>query len=339
MNDTKTNRQWILASRPRGMPTHDNFKLVENAVPEPAEGQALVQTLYLSVDPYMRGRMRNVRSYVPPLAVGEVIEGGVVGRVVASRSCALKVGDFVNARLGWQDYAVAEASSLRKLPPDPALLSAALGVLGVTGMTAYFALLDIGRPKPGETVVVSGAAGAVGSLVGQIAKINGCRAVGIAGSDEKVRLLRDEFGFDAGINYKTAGNMRKALREVCPDGINIYFDNVGGEISDAAISLIAMKARIIICGQITLYNHEEAQTGPRNLQYLLVNRARMEGFLVHDYLDRYPEGIAQMSAWLKEGKIRHRETIIDGLENAPTAFLGLFHGKNIGKQLVRVAHL
>jgi NADPH-dependent curcumin reductase CurA len=330
------NRQWILASRPAGLPTDENFKFIESPLPEIKAGQVLVKTLFLSVDPYMRGRMRNVRSYVPPLSVGDVIEGGVVGQVVASQSHELNVGDFVNARLGWQDYAAADAALLRKLPSDPAMLSAALGVLGMPGMTAYFALLDIGRPKEGETVVVSSAAGAVGSLVGQIAKLKGCRVVGITGSDEKVKILRDEFGFDAAINYKTAGNIRKALREACPGGIDVYFDNVGGEISDAAITLINLKARIIICGQITLYNQEAAQSGPRNLSYLLVNRARMEGFLVHDYEPRFPEGLKEMSLWLKEGKIKYRETIVDGLENAPTAFLGLFRGDNVGKQLVRV---
>jgi NADPH-dependent curcumin reductase CurA len=330
------NRQWILVSRPKGMPTDDNFKFVESAVSDLRDGQVLVRTHFLSVDPYMRGRMRNVRSYVPPFELGSVIEGGVAGEVVDSRSHELAVGDYVNGRLGWQDYAVSEPAQLRKLPKDPSMLSLSLGVLGMTGMTAYFALLDVAKPLAGNTVVVSGAAGAVGSLVGQIAKLKGCRAVGIAGSDEKVRTLTAKFGFDAAINYKTAGNLRKALREACPGGIDVYFDNVGGEISDAAISLINFKARIVICGQITLYNHEEVQMGPRNLAYLLVNRARMEGFLVHDYQDRAMEAIDQLSLWLREGKITHSEHIVEGLENAPRAFLGLFSGENIGKQLVRV---
>ncbi len=336
MASKEINRQWVLASRPQGMPVDDNFKFVEGPIPEPGPGQALVRTIFLSVDPYMRGRMRNVRSYVPPLQVGEVIEGGVVARVVKSNSPEFSVGDFVNARLGWQDYAVANASDLRKLPKDPALLSAALGVLGMTGMTAYFALLDIGQPTPGQTVLISGAAGAVGSIAGQIAKIKGCRAVGVAGSDEKINLLKNEFGFDAAINYKTAGNIRKALKDVCPDGVDVYFDNVGGEISDAAVTLMNMNARVIVCGQIALANKETLETGPRNWLYFLVKRARLQGFLVHDYADRFPEGLAQMAQWLKQGKIKHRETIIDGLENAPRAFIGLFNGANVGKQLVRL---
>lgn len=333
----KVNRQWVLASRPAGLPSQENFRLVESPFPIPRENQVLVRTLYLSVDPYMRPRMRNVRSYVPPFEIGDVLEGGVAGEVVDSRHAGFKKGDYVVGRMGWQDCAAVDGKLLRKLPSDKALVSASLGVLGMTGLTAYFALLDVGQLKAGETVVVSGAAGAVGSIVGQIAKIKGAKAVGITGSDEKVRFLVKDCGFDAAINYKTVPNLRKALKEACPQGIDIYFDNVGGPISDAAITLINLKARIVICGQISLYNLDSPAQGPRNLAYLLVNRARMEGFLVHDYANRYEEGLEELGGWLRDKKLIHRETLVEGLENAPQAFLGLFDGKNIGKQLVKVS--
>jgi len=321
------------------MPTAENFRWVEETVSPLSGGRILVQTIYLSVDPYIRGRMRNVRSYAPPLELDQVIEGGVVGRVVESKHPDFRPGDFVTGRLGWQDYAICDTASLRKLPNNPALLPAALGVLGMPGLTAYFALLEVGKPRSTETVVVSGAAGAVGMIVGQIAKLKGCRAVGIAGSDEKVRYLTEELGLDAGINYRKTENLRRALKDACPNGIDIYFDNVGGPISDAAITLIRLHARIIICGQISLYNLEKPEMGPRNAAYLLVNRARMEGFLVHDYVGRSQEGIEQLTSWVKSGQIKHRETIVVGLEKAPEAFLGLFRGENIGKQVVQVADL
>lgn len=336
---SRLNRQWTLESRPTGLPTLENFRLKDSPVPEPSEGEVLIQSLMLSVDPYVRGRLRPVRSYVRPLDIGEVIDGGVVGRVIESRSATLAKGDFVLGRLGWQDYAVSDGVNLRKLEPDPKYLSAALGVLGMTGLTAFFGLLDIGQPKPGETVLVSGAAGAVGATVGQIAKIKGCRVIGVAGSDKKAAYLLDECGFDASINYKSVSNIRKALKDACPNGVDVYFDNVGGEISDAAITLINLKARILICGQIAIANRERPEMGPRNLLYLLINRARMEGFLVHDYADRFPEGLAQLAEWVKSGKIKYRETIVDGLENAPQAFIGLFRGENVGKMLVRVSPL
>jgi NADPH-dependent curcumin reductase CurA len=334
---TMRNRQWTLASRPAGEPSLENFRLTETSIPSLSAGQVLVQTAYLSVDPYMRPRMRNVRSYVAPFEIGQVLDGGVAGRVVESKDLNFKAGDLVNGRLQWADYAAADGKTLRKLPNDESLLSASLGVLGMTGLTAYFALLDVGQPKAGQTVLISGAAGAVGSIAGQIAKIKGARAVGIAGSDEKIKFLTRDCGFDAAVNYKTAANLRKALKDACPDGVHVYFDNVGGPVSDAAITLIAMRARIIICGQISLYNLETPAIGPRNLAYLLVNRARMEGFLVHDYEPRYEEGLADLRKWLNEGKLIHRETVTAGLENAPRAFLGLFSGDNIGKQLVKVS--
>lgn len=330
-------KQWTLASRPAAVPSLENFKLTEAALPPLEVGQVLLQTTYLSVDPYVRGRMRNVKSYMPPLEIGDVIDGNVVGRVVASKDSRFKEGDFATDRLGWQDFQIASGNKLRKVDPDPALLSAYVGLLGMTGLTAYFAFLDVGQPKAGQTVLVSGAAGAVGSVVGQIAKIKGCRVVGIAGSDDKVEWLTNDLGFDAGINYKTASNLRKAVRDACPDRVDIYFDNVGGAISDAAITQINMKARIIICGQIATLNRKETEMGPRTAPlYLLVYRARMEGFLVHDYKARFPEGIAQLTQWLKEGKLENRETIVEGFENAPKAFLGLFTGENMGKMVVKL---
>jgi len=334
---TTNNSQWILHSRPAGEPSADNFRLINKPLACLQGGEVLVQSIYLSVDPYMRPRMRNIRSYVPSYEIGQVIDGGVAGRVVESKDPRFKAGDLVEGRMGWERYPIVPAEKLRKLPSDETLLSASLGVLGMTGLTAYFALLDIGQPKAGETVVISAAAGAVGYVVGQIAKIKGMRAVGITGSEEKIKFLTNECGFDAAVNYKTAANLRKILKEACPDGVDIYFDNVGGVVSDAAMTLINKKARIVICGQISLYNLDAPAIGPRNLAYLLVNRARMEGFLVHDYQNRYVEGLQDLSRWLKEGKILRRETIVNGFENTPHAFLGLFKGDNIGKLLVKVS--
>ncbi len=330
-------RQWTLASRPTGVPSETNFTLHDAPIPTLEVGQVLLQTHYLSVDPYMRARMRNVKSYVPPYEIGDVLDGNVVGRVVASKDSRFKEGDFATARLGWADYQIATGQALRKVEDSSGLLSAYVGLLGMTGLTAYFALLDIGQPKAGQTVLVSGAAGAVGSVVGQIAKIKGCRVVGVAGSDEKVSWLTQELGFDAAINYKSATNLRRALRDACPDRVDVYFDNVGGLVSDAAITQINMKGRIIICGQISSINREEIEMGPRNQQlYLLVYRARMEGFLVQDYEARFTEGIAQLREWLKDGKIQNRETIVNGFENAPRALIGLFTGENTGKMVVKL---
>jgi NADPH-dependent curcumin reductase CurA len=329
-------RQWTLASRPSGVPSLQNFVLKESPLPPLEVGQVLLETKYLSVDPYVRGRMRNVKSYVPPYEIGDVIDGNIVGRVVASKDSRFSEGDYAAARLGWSDYQIAAGHTLRKVDSDPALLSAHVGLLGMTGLTAYFALLDIGKPQAGQTVLVSGAAGAVGSVVGQIAKINGCRAVGIAGSDDKVEWLKKDMGFDEAINYKTASNLRKAIRDACPNRVDVYFDNVGGVVSDAAVTQIAMRGRIIICGQISIINREEPELGPRNQLYLLVYRARMEGFLVHDYEARYSEGLNQLKLWLKEGKLKNRETVVNGLEKAPEAFAGLFTGENVGKMVVQL---
>jgi NADPH-dependent curcumin reductase CurA len=310
----------------------------------------LVRTLYISVDPYLRGRMREGRSYVEPFEVGQVIESGVVGEVVESRSPKFQAGDIVSGMFGWRLYNVANADSLMKvyaftepaasgeaadsLKPVP--VSTALGVLGMPGLTAYFGLLDIGKPKEGETVIVSGAAGAVGTTVCQIAKIKGCRTVGIAGSDEKNQYLRDELGVDEAINYKT-GDIREALKEAAPKGVDVYFDNVGGEVSDAVLPLLNKGARIIICGQIAIYNLDKPDIGLRPQPYVLINSALMQGFIITDYAPRFSEGVMQLGRWLAEGKLKYAETIVEGFENTPQAFIGLFSGDNLGKQIVKVA--
>ncbi len=318
------------------MPTADNFQIAETEVPQLKDGEVLVRTLYISVDPYLRGRMREGRSYVPPFQVGDVIANSAVGEVVESRSPDFQPADIVTGMLGWRLYNAVKAGELRKVDPRLAPVTTALGVLGMTGLTAYFGLLDIGQPKPGETVVVSGAAGAVGMTVCQIAKIKGCRVVGIAGGEEKTKYLREELGIDATIDYKS-GDIRRALQEACPGGVDIYFDNVGGEVSDAVLPVIRHGARIIISGQISIYNLDKPNIGLRPQPYLLVNSASMKGFIITEYMSRFPEGVRELSQWLAEGKLRHAETIAEGFENTPQAFIGLFTGKNLGKQIVKVA--
>jgi NADPH-dependent curcumin reductase CurA len=330
------NRQIILAARPVGMPKESDFRLIESPLPHLGAGEVLTRSLYLSVDPYMRGRMSGQASYAKGLQPGDVLVGGVVGRVMESNDPRVAKGDIVSGMLGWQDYAVSPAKALRKIDPKAAPITTALYVLGMPGMTAYFGLLDICRPQPGETVVVSGAAGAVGSLVGQIARIKRCRAVGIAGSAEKVRFITEHLGFDAGFNYKDSPNYYAKLKELCPNGIDIYFDNVGGDITDAAIRLINTRARIAVCGQISQYNAEKPEMGPRWLLQLVIRQAKAEGFLVQQFADRSEEAIRQLSAWLAEKRIHYREEIEEGLENAPRAFIHMMEGHNIGKQLVKV---
>jgi NADPH:quinone reductase len=331
------NRQILFVKRPIGIPDDSCFKLITSEIPQTMNGQLLLRTRFLSVDPYMRGRMNDRRSYVPPFQLNEVLNGGIVGEIIESKSNSFVKGDFVVGNLGWQDYSIVEGKEVRKINPEIAPISTALGVLGMPGLTAYFGLLDIGKPKPGETVVVSGAAGAVGMIVGQIAKIHGCHVVGIAGSDKKTKYLIDDLGFDAAINYKTVFNLRKELKDACPAGVDIYFDNVGGDISDAVISLINNYARIPLCGQISLYNEEQISMGPRLQPRLLTFSAIMQGFIVHNYENRFDEGIQQLAKWLTEKKLKYAENIIEGLENAPKAFIGLFVGENLGKQLVKVA--
>jgi hypothetical protein len=337
MPSNAVNRQWLLVNRPAGWPKESDFKLVESEVPSPGPGELLAQTLWLSVDPYMRGRMRDVKSYAPPVPLNGVMEGGAVAKVVTSNHPKFVPGDIVESRFGWQEYAVSDGKGVRKVDPTLAPISTALGVLGMPGLTAYFGLLDICRPRPGETVVVSGAAGAVGSIVGQLAKIKGARAVGIAGSDDKVRWLTEELGFDAAFNYKTVPNYGAKLAELCPNGIDCYFDNVGGDITDAVFPLLNMRARVAVCGQISQYNAEKPGTGPRLLWYFVRSQLKVEGFLVFQFADRYKEGLNQLAKWVEEERLRFRETVVEGFENMPTAFLGMLRGDNTGKQVVHVA--
>ncbi len=330
------NKEIRFSSRPTGLPTPENFQIIASEVSQPNEGEVLVRTLYISVDPYLRGRMREGRSYVPPFEIGEVIRSGLVGEVVESRAPEFAAGDIVTGMLGWRLDNIAKPGELRKIDPKIAPVTTALGVLGMPGLTAYFGLLDIGQPRTGETVVVSGAAGAVGVTVCQLAKIKGCRVVGIAGSDDKNKYLRDELGVDMTINYKTE-NVAQALKAACPDRVDIYFDNVGGEISDAVMPLLNQGARVVICGQISLYNLDKPDVGPRPQAYLLVNSALMKGFIITAYTSRFAEGITQLAQWLTTGKLKYAETIVAGFENTPQAFIGLFSGDNLGKQIVRVA--
>jgi NADPH:quinone reductase len=335
---TAKNRQIVLAARPEGLPKPSDFRLVETPLPPAAEGQFLVKTNYLSVDPYMRGRISEAKSYAEPVQIDQVMVGGTVGTIVESRRPDYRPGEVVVGYWGWQEYAVSDGQGIERFDVSLAPMSTALGVLGMPGMTAYFGLLEIGRPKSGETVFVSGAAGAVGSLVGQIAKIQGCRVVGSAGSQQKVDDLTGELGFDAAFNYKDTKDYAAKLQEVCPNGIDVYFDNVGGTLTDAVFHQINVHARTVVCGQIDLYNATRPPRGPRPLWHLIVKRARVEGFLVFDFAHRFREGQQQVAQWIKEGRVKYRETIVDGLDSAPSAFIGLFHGQNVGKQLVRVAN-
>ncbi|MDQ0188802.1 NADP-dependent oxidoreductase [Alicyclobacillus cycloheptanicus] len=330
------NSEIRLSARPIGMPTMETFQFVDIDMPTPRDGQVVLKLLYLSVDPYMRGRMSDAKSYVAPFEVGKSFEGEAVAQVVESRHDRYAVGDIVFGRLPWRRYGLSDGHGIRKLDLSIAPMTAYLSVLGTTGLTAYFGLFDIGQPKPGETVVVSGAAGAVGMTVGQIAKLCGCRVVGIAGSDAKTEYLVQELGFDAAINYKTQ-NLHTALKEACPNGVDVYFDNVGGTVTDAVLLRINDDARIPVCGQIALYNLAKPEMGPRLLSQLVVHRALMKGFIVTDYQPRFPHAIRHLASWVRAGQLKYKETIVEGFENVPDAFLGLFRGENIGKQLVKVA--
>jgi NADPH-dependent curcumin reductase CurA len=330
------NNQCKLAARPVGLPKADVWSYTEEPVREPGEGEVLIKILYISLDPAMRGWINEGRSYIPPVGIGEVMRALAAGRVIASNAPELAVGDHVTGMLGVQEYAIANARAVTKVDTDLVPLPVYLGTLGMPGMTAYFGLLDIGKPAAGETVVVSGAAGAVGGVVGQIAKLKGCRVVGIAGGPEKCRYVVEELGFDAAIDYK-AEDVASALAMHCPEGIDVYFDNVGGAILDAALAHLNRYARVVICGAISQYNATEAMTGPSNYLSLLINHASMTGFVVTDYLDRYPEGAKEMAAWLTAGKIKSREDIAEGLENFPATLLRLFAGENTGKLVLEVA--
>ena len=332
-----SNREWVFTQRPEGEPDMDSFELRDGEVPEPQSGELLVRVRYLSVDPYMRGRMRDSESYAEPWAIGDPMEGAVVGEVITSNSNAYDEGDLVTGNGTWADNCVLDADSVAPVDPSVADLPAYLGVLGMPGRTAFFGLLEVATPKPGDTVVVSGAAGAVGSVVGQIAKLNGCRVVGFAGTDEKVEWLTDALGFDAAINYKQVDNYGAALDDAAPGGVDVYFDNVGGPITDAVFTKLNLDARVAVCGQIAHYNEVDVPVGPRKLPQLISVRAKVQGLLVSDYATRFETASKQLVEWVDSGDISHRESVVDGLENAPNAFLGLFSGDNIGKQVVAVS--
>ena len=329
------NKTILLAKRPVGLPKLSDFKFISEAVPQAAAGEILLETHYVSVDPYLRGRMNDVKSYIPPFELNKAVSSGIVAKVISSENENYEAGDFVSGMLEWKEIQTSNGSGLIKVDPERAPLSAYLGVLGLTGLTAYLGLMEIGKPKKGETMVVSGAAGAVGSIVGQIGKILEMRVIGIAGSDEKVAMLKKDFGFDNGINYNSTENMVQELGKHCPDGIDVYWDNVGGSISEAVLFRINKFARLIQCGAISTYNET---TFPKSISvhsFLVRNSALMQGFIVFDYEQKYPEAIGVLAQWLGEGKLKHSETIREGFENIPQAFIDLFHGKNTGKMIVK----
>jgi hypothetical protein len=331
-----TNRQWLLAARPFGIVKESDFDFRESPVPEVAEGTALVRNLYLAFDPAMRGWMEDRESYMPPVQIGEPMRGAGVGQVIESRCEGFEPGDFVQGMACWQEYSLASPSAGWNKVPDGMPLTLPLHLFGITGLTAYFGLTDIGQPKSGETVVVSGAAGATGSVAGQVARILGCRVIGIAGGAEKCAWVTGEARFDACIDYKSE-DVGKRLGELCPDGIDVYFDNVGGETLEAVLDHIAQNARVVLCGGISGYNDEEPKPGPHNLMNLIVQRGRMQGFIVLDYFSRFGEAIAELAGWLGEGQLVAREDVQEGIENAPSTFLRLFAGQNTGKQLLKLA--
>ena len=336
-----TNHQVRLAKRPSGLPTRDVWSFTTEPVREPSEGAVLVKTLALSLDPAMRGWMNEGKSYIEPVGIGDVMRAGAIAKVIASANPQFKEGDLVSVASGVQEYALIEAAQMRKaglfkIDPRLGTPNQWLNVLGMPGMTAYFGLLDVGEPQAGDTVVVSGAAGAVGQTVGQLAKIKGCRVVGIAGGPAKCEWVVNEFGFDACIDYK-AGNVRQGLKEHCPKGVDVYFDNVGGEILDHVLAKLARGARIVICGAISQYNNMEAIQGPKNYMSLLVNRARMQGMVVFDYADRFPQAVGELAGYLKDGRMKSREDVVQGLENFPEALLKLFRGENFGKLVLKIA--
>lgn len=331
------NHQWLLARRPEGLVSAQDFQFVESPAPEPADGEALVRNLYLSVDPTQRGWMAG-DTYLPAVKIGEVMRSFAVGEVVESRHPAFKPGQLVQGLFGWQEFAIARPGTPSSPTPLPAgvPIETAMSALGLTGITAYFGLLDVGRPKPGETVVVSGAAGATGSAAAQIAKIAGCRVIGIAGGAEKCAYLTGELGLDGAVDYR-APDAGKALRALCPKGIDVFFDNVGGPILDAVLAQLAMRGRIVLCGGIAHYNDSRPTPGPSNYLALLMKRGRMEGFIVLDYLSRSAEAVTALAGWIRDGRLKDRIDVVEGLANAPAALLRVFEGKNQGKQLVRIA--
>ncbi|MBX3435912.1 MAG: NADP-dependent oxidoreductase [Planctomycetaceae bacterium] len=333
---TILNHQVTLKSRPVGFPQASDFDLIEVPLSKPGDGEILIEAHYLSVDPYMRGRMNDAASYADPVRLGEVMVGESVGRVIESRNPKFPLGTFVSGMFGWQEYAISDGKGIRRIDPAAAPISTALHVLGMPGMTAYFGLLDVCGVKKGETVFVSGAAGAVGSIVGQLAVIHECRAVGSAGSDDKLIYMTDELGYDAAFNYKAVDDLGEEIRGLCPEGIDVYFDNVGGPITDAVFPMLNVGARVAICGQISQYNLKERDLGPRLFWHLIVKRATVRGFLVFDFASRYREALTHLTEWYQSGRLKMRERITDGIENAPHAFIEMLHGANTGKQLVRL---
>ena len=325
-----------LAERPIGLPKLSDFKVIHEDLPELKSGEVHLKTKYISVDPYLRGRMNDVKSYIPPFELGKPIVSGAIAEVMDSQNPKFQKGDFVSGMMEWKEQQTTTDEGLLKVDPDIAPLSAYLGILGMTGMTAYLGLTEIGKPKSGETLLVSGAAGAVGSIVGQIGKILGLYVVGIAGSDEKVRKLTEEFGFDKAIDYKRTENMVEAIHEACPNGVDIYFDNVGGPISDAVLFAINNFARIVQCGAISIYNETEIPKSMPVHTFLIRKRALMQGFIVFDFEDKYPRAIRQLSTWMNEGKLKNTETIVNGFEQIPQAFIDLFKGRNTGKMVVQI---
>ncbi|MGQ8363816.1 NADP-dependent oxidoreductase [Glaciecola sp. 1036] len=329
------NKQWRLKSRPKGEPSEDTWEFTESEVPEPKQGELLVKVLYISLDPAMRGWLNDAKSYIEPVQVGDVMRAGTVGKVIKSQHPDFAEGDYVAGYAGVQEYQITNGKGLHKVDPTLAPLSTYLGVLGMPGMTGYFGLLKSGEPKEGETVVISGAAGAVGGLVGQIAKIKGCHVVGIAGGQDKCEFLINELGFDAAIDYKNE-NVKKALKAACPKGVDVFFDNVGGDILDDVLTQINFKARIVICGAISQYNNTTPVKGPSNYLSLLVNRARMEGIVVFDNAKEYPIAMKEIAQWIAEGKLKPKEHIVEGIETFPDTLMMLFTGKNFGKLMLKV---
>jgi NADPH-dependent curcumin reductase CurA len=333
---TKISREIRLKKRPAGLPEESGFELAEAAVPEVGDGEILVQNIYMSVDPYMRARLNDRKSYVPPFQLDQPLDGGCVGRVVQSKNKHFQTGDFVFGMYGWREYFISEGTGLMKIDPNIAPIQAYLGTVGMPGLTAYYGLLEIGKPKEGETVFVSAASGAVGSIVCQIAKLKGCYVVGSAGTDEKVAWLLEEAGVDAAFNYKKVDNIIAEVGKKCPKGIDVYYENVGGVHLEAALEHMNKNGRLVMCGMISQLNAREPAPGPTNLIYVVGKRLTMKGFIVSDHYDKLMQFYADMGKWIAEGKIKWKETIVDGIENAPRAFIGLFKGENFGKMIVKV---
>ena len=333
----KINKQIRLASRPSGWVTEENFTTTEEALPEPADGQLLLRNIFMSVDPYMRGRMNDTKSYVPPFAIGEVLQAGVVAQVVASNNADYAEGDYVVGMLGWENYSLSDGTQLRKIEAGTVPMSYHLGILGMPGMTAYVGLHTIAQAQPEENVFVSAASGAVGSVVGQLAKLHGCRVAGCAGSDAKVTLLTDELGYDAAFNYHSSKSLPGSIAEVCPDGIDVDFENVGGGIFEAALWNMRDFGRVALCGMISNYNDEKLQPGPRGMTIIIGRRLRIQGFIVTDHPETCQEYAVKAAAWLAAGKLKYRETVAEGIEQAPQAFISMLKGGNTGKQIVQLA--